>query len=135
MGRHNASDPFKELPKAWWLGQAIKAIIASTGPNHRFMMYREGFVAFQDRVLPAFNSINACKFDANDARTIYEGLKRWSARHEAHLQIFLERAFDETRRRSWKQADEPLGDNHNPDIETDSVKHGHASFEKGRMVR
>lgn len=131
MGKHD-SEPLKDLPRGWWIMQAAKALIAATGPNHRYMMMRDGFVAFQNRVIPAMNSTTDAHFDANDARAMWDILVKWSWRKERHLYPFLEKAYMDTRRHTWKQADEGYENFHDPskagyvrpDITTERVNRG-----------
>lgn len=134
--RGTESDPFACKSRKEWLVDACKAFIACTTPAHRYMFVKEGFLPFQKMAGPMFKEFAGLHFSNSEVRLIYDMLRGWTQFKEAHLWPFLEMAFEETRRRSWKADEEPTADDRDNDVvETERVHRGVAEKKayKGRM--
>lgn len=125
MSEGKQSDPFACKSRKEWMVEAAKVFIAVTTPNHRYMFLREGFPAFQKPATVLFREHAGLHFTNNEIRKIYDMIAGYCDFKEKHLYAFLERAYQETRARSWKADEEPSADAALDDlIETERVHRG-----------
>jgi hypothetical protein len=85
-------------PRGVWVDDAVKALIASTTPSGRYLILRQGFLAFEQRAAPQFRAECGFSFTSHELRGIWEAIGRWVHRTERHLQRALERQYEQERR-------------------------------------
>lgn len=81
-----------------WVAGALKALIANTDPQSRFLMLRGGVVTFVERARWKFRAEAGLDFRSDELHWIFKELGKWVRRHESHLQTGFEAMFARTRR-------------------------------------
>jgi len=119
----NEGDLIMGKPRWMWVEDACRAIIASTMPDGRWVIVRQGFTKFEFWARTAFKNLSPFTFTSRELRDIFEGVEKYSARHDQRLHRAFARMYD--KRHQWDRT-KPIETEKTLDdvIQVESVRDG-----------